>query len=178
MSEEKQVYVELQRFLDKLLDEASQEKPIPDALYMSNLARRLAQIVPLIHGGNVGGVDIIHCRWAEALRDALYLGCLTQQKSVREEYRGFDTIRDLMKKTIDGAFMMGVDYAPQRERNSKKPKDPPSTGASTTIFLPFKKRSSSHIRKEKQTGRIGRSPINWGEIRFLDMMNVRRIFLP
>jgi hypothetical protein len=115
---------------------------------MSNLACRLAQIVPLSHGGNVGGVDIIHYRWAEALRDALYLGCLTQQKSVREEYRGYDTIRDLMKKTIDGAFMMGVDYAPQRERNSKKLKDPPSTGASTTILLPSKE--GVHHTSEKK----------------------------
>jgi hypothetical protein len=134
MSKEEQVYVELQRFLDKLLDEASQEKPIPDALYMSNLACHLAQIVPLSHGG----IDIIHWRWAESLRDVLYLGCLTQQKSVREEYRGFDTIRDLMRTTINGAFRMGVDYAPQRELNSKKSKDFNTVGAPTTVIIPSK----------------------------------------
>jgi len=149
MSKDKLVYEELIKFRDGLLDEASQAKTIPDSLYLSNLTCRLAQIVPLSHGGNIGGVDIIHCRWAEALRDVLYLGCLTQQKSVREEYREYDTIRDLMKKTIDGAFMMGVDYAPQRERNSKKLRDPLSNGTSTTILLPSKE--GVHHTSEKKS---------------------------
>jgi hypothetical protein len=104
----------LEKYKDALLDEASEPKLIPDSTYLYNLACQLSKVVPLNHGK----VDIIHCRWAEALRDAYYLGCITEQKDKNPEYGNFAPIQELMRDTINTAFEMGKEYAPQREKRT------------------------------------------------------------
>lgn len=107
----------LGKYRDSLLDEASECKPIPDRLYLSNLARELSKVIPLSHGG----IDIIHWRWAEALRDAYYLGCITEQKYMNKDTFGdYDKVRDIMRDTIKMAFEMGKEYAPEREKRTRK----------------------------------------------------------
>jgi hypothetical protein len=109
----------LKQFGDLLLDEASQPKSIPDSTYLSSLACELSKVLPLSHGGIVGGIDIIHWRWAEALRDAYYLGCITEQKNTKGTFGDYRKVREAMRDTICKAFEMGIDTAPQREMKGK-----------------------------------------------------------
>jgi hypothetical protein len=102
----------LEQLKDSLLDEASEAKPIPDSLYLSNLAYQLSKVVLLSHGG----IDIVHWRWAEALRDAYYLGCITEQKTIKSGDYG--EVRELMKDTIGKAFERGMNYALEREKRT------------------------------------------------------------
>jgi hypothetical protein len=109
----------VKRYGEMLLDEASEPKAIPSFDFMFKLATELSKIIVLNHGGEVGEVDIIHYRLAEALRDVFYLGCLTEQKNINKAIFGdYGIIEDQVRKTLTQCFEMGVRYAPERERKS------------------------------------------------------------
>ena len=119
MTEENVLLEPVKRYGDLLLDEASEPKAIPSFDFMFRLATELSKIIALNHRGEVGGIDIIHYRLAEALRDVFYLGCLTEQKNINKAISGdYSIVRDQMREAITQCFEMGVRYAPERELKS------------------------------------------------------------
>ena len=109
----------MEKYLDQLLDESSKHVEIPDSQVLDFLVKELVQIAPIDHQGERTTPDIIHWRWGSVLRDALYLGSITQQKANRPDCKGYDTLRDLIRTTIIESFEMGVRDATRRERRTK-----------------------------------------------------------
>jgi hypothetical protein len=108
---------ELEKVRDGLLDEASESKWIPDTLYLTKLAYKLQEVIPLKHPmAEEEKPDILHGRWAEALMAAFYCGCISQQKAVRPKCGDYNRIRDLIGRTLVAAFEEGVEYASEREK--------------------------------------------------------------
>lgn len=93
---------------DDLLNEASDTKT--EGNHTRKLADKIAKILPLHHGG----CDLLHLRFAEALRDVLYIADLPEQK----QYEYVDSWLRTCKETIDYTFHFGRVDSPDRERRT------------------------------------------------------------
>ena len=102
---------------DDLLNEASNPCiKIPGNEKMIELTTKITKILPpLVHmNGTMGKPDLLHYRFAEALRDILFISDIPEQK----QYVNSDKWSRIVKESIDYVFHFGRMDAPDRERRT------------------------------------------------------------
>ena len=92
----------LNAYKSQLVDEVEAE------VSLTTLANELVRRFPMSHGG----MDKTHVVWARCLRNALWLGWLSEAKRRRSVYT--NEICTEMEKSISTAFGIGRQYATER----------------------------------------------------------------
>lgn len=86
-----------------LVDEVEAERALLD------LGNALAQKVPMTHRA----IDKTHVVWARALRDAVWLGWLSNAKASNGRYP--PELAAVILRSLQDAFRVGAEYARQRK---------------------------------------------------------------
>lgn len=80
------------------------------------IVSKLNELFPMKHADQgkvtVGEIDKVHIIWARALRDILWLGCLSEAKRRRNVYS--QEIVDAIDESLSDAFTIGKNYAEER----------------------------------------------------------------